>query len=207
MTVLPDGGVGYVNGFVLATGVRDELTWDYKCDDTRPFVDAFGREYEAYWNQPIGSAREGRLGLLAYRNIRDVQTADEVESDRGDEAIVGAYDDYNREHRTQVILFSNDRTFVQRATSHTLLCHRVEFPDDLPRTATVTWADLAQLCYVMAVLFGVLVLPKVTLYGVWRGKEELDWQHERLQVDCRSPVVEGGLEGGLRIVEAFREGW
>lgn len=28
----PDAGVGYVNGFVLAAGVRDELDWDFKCN-------------------------------------------------------------------------------------------------------------------------------------------------------------------------------
>ena len=42
----PDSGVGYVNGFVLATGVRDELDWDYRCHDTAPFEDAFGTEFD-----------------------------------------------------------------------------------------------------------------------------------------------------------------
>jgi hypothetical protein len=71
----PDKGLGYVNGFVLATGVRDELDWDYKCHDTTPFEDAFGDPYEEYWNQPLGSARIGRLGLLTYRRIRDIERA------------------------------------------------------------------------------------------------------------------------------------
>lgn len=201
----PDGGVGYVNGFVLATGVRDELTWDYKCYETRSFEDAFGPEFEEYWNQPLGDAREGRLGLLTYRDLRDIQTADETESERGDDPIIAAYDQYNRANRKQIILFSNDRTFVERAHSHTLLCHWVEFPDDLPRTATVSWSDLERLLYVMTILFGVLVLPKVTVYGVWRGKEELDWQHERLKLDCRSPVLEEELKGALTIAEAYAE--
>lgn len=38
----PDEGIGYVDGFVLTTGVRDELDWDYKYHDTDPFEDAFG---------------------------------------------------------------------------------------------------------------------------------------------------------------------
>ena len=201
----PDGGVGYVNGFVLATGIRDELTWDYKCHNTRPFEEAFGPEFGEYWNQPLGDAREGRLGLLTYRDLRDIQTADEIESDRGDDGIIDAYDRYNQTNRKQILLFSNDRTFVERAHSHTLLCHWVEFPNDLPRTATVSWTDLEHLLYVMAILFGVLVLPKVTIYGVWPDKDGLDWQHERLKFECRSPVLEEDLKTALTIAEAYSE--
>jgi hypothetical protein len=32
----------------------------------------------------------------------------------------------------------------------------------------------------LAVVFGIIEVPGVTIYGVWRGKDELDWQHERL---------------------------
>ena len=38
----------------------------------------------------------------------------------------------------------------------------------------------------LAISFGILELPSVTLYGVWRGKDELDWRQERLKVDARS---------------------
>lgn len=68
----PDAGVGHVNGFVLATGIRDGLDLDYKCHDAQPFEDAFGREYDVYQNQSLGVARIGRLGPLNYRRIRDI---------------------------------------------------------------------------------------------------------------------------------------
>ena len=110
-----DSGIGYVNGFVLATGVRDELDWDYKCHDTDPFVDAFGDSYEAYWNQALGSARVGRLGLLTYRRIRDIEQAIEIQSAEGDKAIIDVYDEYDREYRSDILLSSNDRNFVERA--------------------------------------------------------------------------------------------
>jgi hypothetical protein len=38
----------------------------------------------------MGSKRIGRLGQIAYRNIRDIQQATEVQSERGDEAIIEA---------------------------------------------------------------------------------------------------------------------
>lgn len=201
----PEEGVGYVNGFVLATGVRDELDWDVKCHDTDPYVDAFGDAYEEYWNQPAGSGRISRLGLLAYRDIRDIQQADEIDCDRGDENIVAAYDEYGTDSRGQILLFSNDRNFVERARSHTILAQHVAVPRDLPRTATATWREVGVLLYVLTLLFGVVELPGVTVHGVWRGKDELDWQRERLKLDCRSTTLGPRLEGDLSITESYEE--
>jgi hypothetical protein len=201
----PDEGLGYVNGFVLATGVRDELDWDYKCHDTDPFEDAFGGQFEEYWNQPLGSARIGRLGLLAYRRIRDIEQATEIQSDAGDDAIVAAYDEHDRDTRSDVLLFSNDRNFVENARAHRLLGQRVDLPSELPDTATASWREIETLLYMLAIVFGVVELPSTTLYGVWRGKDELDWQHERIKLDARSPKLEAGIEGDLSIVESYDE--
>ncbi|MFC6812507.1 hypothetical protein ACFQGT_14365 [Natrialbaceae archaeon GCM10025810] len=201
----PDGGIGYVNGFVLATGVRDELDWDYKCHDTDPFVDAFGDTYEEYWNQPLGAARIGRLGLLNYRRIRDIEQAVEVHSDEGDEAIIDAYDEYDREYRSDILLFSNDQNFVERAQAHRMLGQRVDLPEEFPDEAIATWREIEILLYMLAIVFGIIELPSVTVYGVWRGKDELDWQHERLKLDARSPKLASKLEGDLSIVESYEE--
>lgn len=201
----PVEGIGYVNGFVLATGVRDELDWDYKCHDTEPFVEAFGDAYEEYWNQPLGSARIGRLGLLTYRRIRDIEQAVEVQSDEGDQAIIDAYDEYDRETRNDVFLLSNDRNFVERAQAHRLLGQRVEFPDGFPDEIAASWREVEQLLYLLAVVFGIIEVPSVTIFGVWRGKDELDWQHTRVKLDPRSPALESGIEGDLSIVESYEE--
>ncbi|WP_138007115.1 hypothetical protein [Halalkalirubrum salinum] len=201
----PDSGIGYVNGSVLATGVRDELDWDYKCHDTDPFVNAFGDVYEAYWNQPLGSARIGRLGLLTYRRIRDIEQAVEVHSDEGDEAIIDAYDKYDREYRNDILLFSNDRNFVERARAHRLLGQRVDLPSEFPDEATASWRKIEILLYMLAIVFGIIEVPSVSVYGVWRGKDELDWQHERVKLDARSPTLASKLEGDLSIVESYEE--
>jgi len=201
----PETGVGYVNGFVLTTGVRDELDWDYKCHDTTPFEDAFGNTYEEYWNQPLGSARVGRLGMLQYRNIRDIQQAGEIDCEEGDEAIIAGYDQWSKDHRGDVILFSNDRTFVERARAHTILAQWIDLPSELPSKTTASWREIERLVYLLTITFGILELPTTTLYGVWRGKDELDWQNERLKADCRSPKVTEKVEADLSIVETYRD--
>ncbi|MFB6267666.1 MAG: hypothetical protein ABEI31_08405 [Halodesulfurarchaeum sp.] len=204
----PDAGVGYVNGFVLATGVRDELDWDYKCHDTDPFEAAFGDVFEEYWNQPLGSARVGRLGQLTYRRIRDIEQAQEIDSGTGDQAIVEAYDEYNREHRAEILLFSNDRNFVELAQGHRILGQHIAFPDGLPsvsESVSASWGEVELLVSLLAVVFGVIEVPNASVLGVWRGKDQLDWQYERVKVAARSPDLEAMLERDLSIVESYEE--
>ena len=55
----------------------------------------------------------------------------------------------------------------------------------------------------LAVVFGIVELPSVTVHGVWRGKDELDRQHERLKLDARSPKLGPKLEADLPVVESY----
>lgn len=193
-----------VNGFALATGVRDELDWDKKRSDTRAIEKAFGEEFDALWNQPAGARREGRLGETYYRQLRDHRYAEEVNTGRGDEAIIQGYDEYQGDSGKDVLLFSNDRDFVERSRSHRVLAQRVEFPHSLPTSVDISWPAIQDTLYVLTVLFGVLKLPKVTLYGVWKGKGGQAWQNEELLLDCRSPKVEPMIRRDITILEALK---
>ena len=55
----------------------------------------------------------------------------------------------------------------------------------------------------LTMVFGVIHLPNNTMYGVWKGKDNLDWQHERMKVDARSPELAGMVEYNLSIVESY----
>lgn len=196
-----------VNGFALATGVRDELDWDHKHsrNNIRQLEDAFGEEFSRLFNQPAGANRQGRLGEIHYRQLRDHQYADEINCERGDEAIIAGYDQYQQSGRKDILLFSNDRNFVERGRSARILAQHVEFPRSIPSQATVTWTDISNTIYILTVVFGVLEIPKTTLYGVWAGKEGRDWREESLEVDCRSPIVGSTIERGKRIVDSYHK--
>lgn len=196
-----------VNGFALATGVRDELDWDHKLsgDDTRALENAFGSAFDNVFNQPAGANRQGRLGELHYRQLRDHQYADEVDTGRGDEAIIDGYDEYLDESRKDLLLFSNDRNFVERARGQRILAQHVEFPRTLPRKTTATWWEYRDLLYMLAVVFGVVELPKMTLNGIWAGKEGGDWTDEHVRIDCRSPKISKRLEQDKELVDAWRD--
>ena len=190
------------NGYALATGVKEELDWRFDQYNTHELTEAFGPEFERLDNQPAGSNREGLLGLHEYRRLRTDRMVDVVESDAGDEAIVDAYRQFNEESQKQAILFSNDHGFVERSIDAGVPAQTIQFPVDIPRAATGSWTQATELLYYLAVLFGVVVLPKVTMYGVWNGKEGRHWQHEQIDIDCRSEKIEAPLQRDLAILDA-----
>ncbi|WP_049907412.1 hypothetical protein [Haloferax elongans] len=193
------------NGYALATGVKEELDWHYNQYRTASLVKAFGEEFERVDNQPAGDNREGFLGLYEFRRLMADRNVDLVESETGDDNIVAAYQAFAAETRKDTVLFSNDFGFIDRAMDAGVPAQHVDFPRTLPRKATASWDDIADLVYYLAVRFGVLVLPGATLYGVWNGKDGRHWQHEEIVVEPRSPTVEEALQRDQQIVDAFDE--
>jgi hypothetical protein len=196
-----DRGRSPTNGYALATGVKEELDWHFKQYNTHELTAAFGSEFERLDNQPAGANREGLLGLYEYRRLRTNRTADIVECDTGDEAIIAGYREFSEESRKRAILLSNDRGFVDRGVDAGVPAQVVEYPVDIPRKAIGSWTQATELVYYLAVLFGVAILPKVTVYGVWNDKDGRHWQHEQLEIDCRSPKIEPHLKRDLTILD------
>lgn len=191
------------NGYALATGVKSELDWYYKQYETESLVDAFGDDYERLDNQPAGANREGFLGLYEYRRLMAERNVDIVECGEGDAAIVDGYRQFNRESRKEAILFSNDFGFIERAGERGVPAQHVDFPRRFPRKVTATWDELVDLLYFLAIRFGVIRLPGVTLYGVWNGKDGSHWQEEAVVVDPRSPKLDPLFERDRAILDAF----
>lgn len=166
-------------------------------------VQAFGPEFDRLTNQPAGENREGFLGLYAYRNLRSSRNVDFVETGTGDEEIIDGYATYAADTRRDVLLLSNEYGFIENATDRGLLAHHTAFSPVLPRRTTASWRAIGDTLYILAVLFGVLVLPKVTLYGVWNGKDGTHWQHGQLIVNCRSPKIEPLIERQQAVIDAY----
>lgn len=192
-----------VNGFALASGVKEELDFHYRNPESSQLSDAFGSEYDRLAGQPVSDNRQGLLGLYEYRRLLAERRVDHITTPRGDDGIVDGYAAYDANSRKDLLLFSNDHGFVDRATDAGVTATHVSFAIDAPRKTTATWSTVADALYLLVVCFGVLELPKVTLYGVWPGKDGHDWEHERILVDSRSPVYERRLDRATAIVDAF----
>ena len=146
-THVNDRGPSAVNGYALASGVYEELDWHYKHYDTRSLEDAFGPEFARLDDQPAGDNREGFLGRFEYRRLRDQRYADAVECERGDEAIVEAYREYDQTGRKNVLLLSNDRGFIDRGRDAGLRAQHVAFTIDVPESTVVSWDELHDTLY------------------------------------------------------------
>lgn len=199
-----DAGRSPTNGYALATGVKEELDWHYKQHQTASLVEAFGEDFARLDSQPAGGNREGFLGLYEYRRLIADRNVDIVDTERGDEEIINAYQAFDEGGRKDVLLLSNDFGFIELAEEAGLFAHHVDFPRTLPRKTTATWDDLGNLVYYFAVRFGVIQLPGVTIYGVWNGKDGSHWQNEELVIEPRSPKVERVLERDKKIIKAFK---
>lgn len=68
-----------------------------------------------------------------------------------------------------------------------------------------TWWGCGDLLYMLTVVFGVVELPKMTLYGVWAGKKGSDWTDEHIRTDYHSPQIGENLNRDKQLVDAWRE--
>jgi len=195
-----------VDGYALLEGVDSELSISYRYGkNAMPasvLVEAFGPEYERLAGQPTESNRETRLGLREYRRLRETRPHDIIATDTGDGNIIDGCSEYYADKPTGLILFSNDYGFVDEARERKVPAVHVDFSIDIPRRLTGTWGQIATLLYELTVLFGVLVLPRATLYGAWNGKSERNWKREEIEVDTRSDKLAVILKRDLSILEA-----
>jgi hypothetical protein len=91
---------------------------------------------------------------------------------------------------------SNDRGFVNRATDAGVPAVRVECPVGTPRAVTATWDEIRDTLCVLAVVFGVLKLPKLTLYAVWEHKTGRHWRAQEVDAVAR-------LERDQSVLDAY----
>lgn len=196
-----------VNGYTLPSGVEEELSISRRhgsnAVDASELVEAFGSEFEAFSGQPNESDRETRLGLREYRRLREERPHDITTSDRGDEAIIQGCLDYYEDEPTEAILFSNDYGFVDAARERKISAVHVDFDIDVPSKLSGSWHNIATLLYMLAMVFGVVVLPKATLYGVWESKEPHHWKSESIKIDARSDKLQAILERDKPVVDTY----
>ncbi|WP_229126536.1 hypothetical protein [Halapricum desulfuricans] len=196
-----------VNGYTLAEGVDAELKHSHRYGQSSmpaaELADIFGSEFERLDGQPNQDSREMRLGLREYRRLRETRPHDVIASDTGDAGIITGCKEYYANEPTGVVLFSNDYGFIDRAREQKVPAVHVEFELDVPETITATWDEIALLLYELAVLFGVVVLPKATLYGAWDEKDEVDWQAEVIDVECRSQALADSISRDRAVVKRY----
>ena len=201
-----DAGRDPVNGYTIPSGVESELKISYRYGKNAmpasELADAFGSEYERLAGQPTEDNRETRLGLRELRHLSETRPNDVIPSETGDAEIIQGCIDYYANEPTGVILFSNDFGFVDQARDQKIPAVHIDFDIDVADTLTGTWDQISTLLYELSVTFGVIVLPKATLYGAWNDKDQRNWKNEEIDVDPRSSKLKAILNRDKPIVES-----
>lgn len=205
-----DVGRSPINGYILSTGVKEELSITKRYGKNNmsadSLADALGTEFKRLSDQPTEDNRETRLGVKEYQRLRESSSNDIVKTDTGDQAIVEGCAEYYEDEQTDVILFSNDEGFCELTENLNIISLEVKFPKNIRQQLTGTWDQIATLLYIFSVIFGIIILPKATLYGAWDEKASQHWRREEIDVEARSPKLHALLERDKPIVDTYRDG-
>lgn len=161
-----------LQGSLLVTGIRDELQryeGNEKIQSTTELEQELHPKYGRLFNQLKGQQREQRLGQEYYQYLDNQIYSEEIASDTGDTNILAACESFQKDTGHDLLYFSNDDNAIKMARQKNILGVRVDYPRSLGENVKVSWSDFAILLYVHAMLFGIIRLPKVDLYGVWTG--------------------------------------
>jgi hypothetical protein len=194
-----------LQGSLLLTGIRDELHQyggnNEKIQNTNELTEELHPNYDRLFNQFKGQPREQRLGLEYYQHLDNQIYSEEKKSEKGDSSILEEAEEFKNESGYDLLFFSNDKNAVEMAREKNILGHKVELPSSLPKKISATWDEFNMLLYVHAMLFGIIRLPKVDLYGVWAGSKGETREH--LLVDCRSREVRQRIQRDIAVLEAW----
>ncbi|WP_340098288.1 hypothetical protein [Salinibaculum salinum] len=193
-----------LQGSLLVTGVRDELHrygGPEKIKNPSELVDELHPNYERLFNQFKGQPREQRLGLEYYQHLDNQIYSEEITSEQGDASILEKCEEFKNNSGYDLLFFTNDRNAKEMAHEKNILGHLVEFSDSLPEETSASWGDFGLLLYVHAMLFGIIRLPKVDLYGVWQSGDDDTTGY--LLVDCRSRNIKQRIRRDIAVLDTW----
>lgn len=173
--------------FCLSNLVLEELFRQY--DKKLPFEMELPEQLcfmENFSNQLSRKARMARFGAVEYRKLKEFQYTFEVigddESDNSDLKIVRSYDTLKAEN--DIIIISGDRNFSDLANGKGMRVIDVKSPHNVPAEMPISWEGACDLIYTAAIIFGMVEVNGVQVQGVWRGKDENNWNYEQVNVKC-----------------------
>lgn len=192
-------------GFCLCGIVRSELSfqWDkkYKESELSSIRYGFARDF---LNQAPKSARMARLGAVEYKHLMTRTNCEEIEGrGRGDQAIINAYRLFEVDRNVELFLVSSDNNFTAMAHDKKIQAPYMQLPEPIKEFARfeASWAQLIDLIYCTAVVFGYIKLEGMDIYGIWKGKLEDDWDQYRINLDLEMANSCQKLLKDIKIIE------
>jgi len=195
-------------GFVASRGVLAELGGidaKYQAPDISQISTTLGVNREKanleilneFFNQLKRSERLFRMGFVEYRKMSKREYFEELEGEKGDTNIIEKLEEFSIRKNVDLLVFSEDEAFIDRATAHKLMGIRLDHPEKPPPSTEVDWEETAQLLYTAAIIYGIIsVTGKINarIHGIWRGKKAEHWNTETLKITTENPELQEFLE-------------
>lgn len=159
---------------------------------------------DEFFNQLKLDCRLFRMGFVEYRKMSIREYFEELKGGRGDLQILEVLQKFSKERNVDLLVFSEDEAFTDRATALKLKGIRLDRQEEPPMSTEVDWEDVALLLYTAAITYGVIGITgkiKAKIYGVWRGKKADHWNTESLKIATENPELQEFLETNQKILE------
>jgi hypothetical protein len=171
-------------GICLNESVKHELRgqWDHKYKKSE--VDDLGPDFRKFLNQHPKNSRLARIGAVEYKHLlAQPNTGEASGSGTGDNAIISSYETFIKERNVDLLLISGDNDFVAMAHDERIPALFMRQPVSCGSEVIAGWDRVVDLLYCAAVVFGHIILSGISIYGVWTGKVEEDWDNYHLFIE------------------------
>jgi len=189
--------------FVVADGVRKELFKEvagrYSERELRPLIHK-DRRFENFLNQPKVGERIKKIGKAEYDRFKRSALLEEIPSGTGDNEIAEALGEFARIRNCDVWLITFDKTMYEISAGFGIKPILFKFPRVSEKRVKVSWENVRDLIYTMAVIFGFINISGIHVFGIWKGKNPEDWNEENVLVSLKGKIAER-IEKDLRILK------
>jgi len=199
-------------GYVLSSGVIDELS-NFDRKYSKEDLAALGKTItdrdalEGFTNQLKLESRKFRIGFVETKVMSTKEYFEKADGESGDNHIISSLDTFQRNKNVDILVFSEDSDFIDRAAAKRLGTIPINRPAKLPESAEIDWADLGQLLYVSAAIYGNLRIQgpvKARLSGIWAGKKGEDWNTESVLVSTENSEAVKFIDLSLAILDKMK---
>ncbi|MFW6040883.1 MAG: PIN domain-containing protein [Thermoplasmatota archaeon] len=132
--------------------------------------------------------------------------ASKTDSEKNDYRIVESLENFSWSKNIKVALISSDRNMGNHAENSEIPYFVLEIPHSIPKNNTVNSNIILNLLHDLALFFGAIRLPELetTLFGVWGGKRDIDYQNESVKawINPNSELIDE-VKRDLKIIKSL----
>lgn len=195
-------------GYLLLRGVMEEIlnklrNTKYSRNDIRILsnTELYGNSAsDMFMNQLILDERFWMEAYQDYLLLKNEITSYEMESIKGDEALIEAIKAFESERRADVLLVTMDETFASKAVGEnirTVLLEQHPVSEFFETSFITPWENASLLLYYSAIAYGMIRLDiqheqgfgQVIIYGIWKGKRKEDWDRRCVKIETNDKIL------------------